>query len=76
MREYTKILNTHAETLSLEDDDYEESLLEIASLFRGLDKALTVFVEEHGYIGRLEDVPAKAKFLQEKFKFDSSFIIC
>lgn len=68
MREYTKILNTHAETLSLEDDDYEESLLEIASLFRGLDKALTVFVEEHGYIGRLEDVPAKAKFLQEKFK--------
>lgn len=68
VREYTKILNTHAETLSLEDDDYEESLFEIASLFRGLDKALTVFVEEHGYIGRLEDVPAKAKFLQEKFK--------
>lgn len=68
MREYTKILNTHAETLSLEDDDYEESLLEIASLFRGLDEALTVFVEEHGYIGNLEDVPTKAKFLQEKFK--------
>lgn len=68
VREYTKILNTHAETLSLEDDDYEESLLEIASLFRGLDEALTVFVEEHGYIGNLEDVPTKAKFLQEKFK--------
>lgn len=68
MREYTKILNTHAETLSLDDDDYEESLLKIASLFRGLDEALTVFVEEHGYIGNLEDVPAKAKFLQEKFK--------
>lgn len=68
MREYTKTLNTHAETLSLDDDDYEESLFKIASLFRGLDEALTVFVEEHGYIGNLEDVPAKAKFLQEKFK--------
>lgn len=68
MSQYTELLNIKAETLSPDDDSYEESLLEVSSLFRGFDEALTVFIEEHGYTGVLTDVPAKAQFLREKFK--------
>lgn len=68
MSQYTELLNIKAETLSLDDDCYEESLLEVSALFRGFDEALTAFIEEHGYTGDLTDVPAKAQFLREKFK--------
>lgn len=68
MNQYTELLNIKAETLSPDDDDYEESLLEISSLFRGFDEALTTFIENHGYTGDLTDVPAKAQFLRERFK--------
>lgn len=68
MSQYTELLNIKAETLSPEDDGYEEELLKISTLFRGFDEALTAFIEEHGYKGDLADVPAKAQFLREKFK--------
>lgn len=68
MSQYTEFLNLKAETLSIDDDGYEESLIEIADFFRGFDEALTSFIEEHGYAGDLTDVPAKAQFLREKFK--------
>lgn len=68
MNQYTELLNIKAETLSPDDDGYEESLLEISSLFRGFDEALTTFIENHGYTGDLTDVPAKAQFLRERFK--------
>lgn len=68
MSQYTEFLNLKAETLSIDDDRYEESLIEIADSFRGFDEALTSFIEEHGYAGNLTDVPAKAQFLREKFK--------
>lgn len=68
MSQYTEFLNLKAETLSIDDDRYEESLIEIADSFRGFDEALTSFIEEHGYAGNLNDVPAKAQFLREKFK--------
>lgn len=68
MNQYTELLNIKAETLSPDDDSYEESLLEISSLFRGFDEALTTFIENHGYTGDLTDVPAKAQFLRERFK--------
>lgn len=68
MSQYTELLNIEAETLSPDDDDFEEKLLEIAALFRGFDEALTAFIEEHGYAGDLTDVSAKATFLREKFK--------
>lgn len=68
MNQYTELLNIKAETLSPADDGYEESLLEISSLFRGFDEALTTFIENHGYTGDLTDVPAKAQFLRERFK--------
>lgn len=68
MNLYTELLNIKAETLSPEDDDYEERLLEVATLFRGFDVALTEFLVEQGYIGAPMDVGEKAKFLREKFK--------
>lgn len=68
MRQYTEFCNREAKTLSLDDDRFEERLLEIASHFRGFDEALTDFIEVHGYTGDLTDVPAKAQFLREKFK--------
>jgi hypothetical protein len=68
MSQYTEFLNGEAETLSSDDDGYEEKLLEIAALFRGFDEALTAFIAEHGYTGDLADVSAKAQFLKEKFK--------
>ena len=68
MTQYTELLNIKAETLSMDDDGYEENLIEVATLFRGFDEALTSFMEEYGYKGDLADVSAKAQFLREKFK--------
>lgn len=68
MTQYTELLNIEAETLSMDDDGYEEKLVEVAALFRGFDEALTSFMDEYGYKGDLADVHAKAQFLREKFK--------
>lgn len=68
MSQYTELLNEQAETLSPDADDYEEKLLEIATLFRGFGAALTSFMEEHGYTEDADDVNAKVEFLREKFK--------
>lgn len=68
MSQYTEFYDREAETLSLDDDRFEERLLEIASHFRGFDEALTAFIETHGYTGDSTDVLAKAQFLQKKFK--------
>ena len=48
MSEYSEMLIVKAETLDPDDDDYEESLLKTAALFRGFDEALTAFISEHG----------------------------
>ncbi len=66
--QYTELLNIKAEMLSMDDDGYEENLVEAATLFRGFDDAFTLFMEENGYKGDLADVSAKARFLREKFK--------
>ncbi|MGI6122612.1 MAG: hypothetical protein ACOYIG_00300 [Acetivibrionales bacterium] len=68
MSQYTELLDIKAETLSPDDDEYEMNLLEVSALFRGFDEALTAFIEEHGFIGDLTDIKAKAEFLREKFK--------
>lgn len=68
MSQYTELLSIKAEELSLDDDSYEESLIEISALFRGFDEALTEFIEAHGYTGDSADVYAKAQFLCDKFK--------
>lgn len=68
MAQYTELLDKKAEELLLDDDDYEERLLEVATLFRGFDEAFTSFIKEHGYTGDLSDTPAKVEFLRDKFK--------
>ena len=68
MAQYTELLNAKVETLSMDDDDFEENLIGVATLFRGLDEALTSFMKEHGYKGDLADASAKAQFLREKFR--------
>ena len=68
MNQYTEFLLEKAETLSPDDDGYEESLIEIASMFRGFDEAFTTFIVEREYAGDSTDVYAKAQFLREKFK--------
>lgn len=68
MRDYTELLDMEAVALSTEDDDYDNRLMEIASLFRGFDEALDIFISEHGYTGDLSDAEAKASFLRGKYK--------
>lgn len=68
MSQYTELLNIQAETLQPDEDGYEESLLETATLFRGFDMALTSFIQEHGYTEDSANAAAKAKFLRKKFK--------
>lgn len=68
MGQYTLSQIKAAETLSFDDDDFEEKLREIAKQFRGFDEALTEFITEHGYTGDASDVNVKAQFLREKFK--------
>ena len=42
MTQYTELLDKKAEELLLDDDNYEERLLEVATLFRGFDEAFTI----------------------------------
>lgn len=65
---YTEALDFQAETLSPDEEGYEERLLEIASLFRDFGEAFTAFLVEHGYKGDVSDVEAKAEFLRERYK--------
>ena len=54
MSEYTDYLEWQAETLSPEEDGYEEKLLEIASYFRSFGEALTAFLVAHGFDGEAD----------------------
>lgn len=68
MGQYTESRNIAAENLSIDDDDFEDKLREIAEQFRGFGDALTEFIVEHGYTGQASDVDAKAQFLRDRFK--------
>lgn len=68
MSQYTELLNTWAETLSIDDDGFEDKLLDIARLFRGFSEALTAFIAKHGYTGDLGNAASKARFLSSRFR--------
>lgn len=68
MDEYTEMLYNEAATLSPDDDDYEERLLEVACSFRSFDEALTRFICENGFEGSADNTDEKLVFLKTKFK--------
>lgn len=68
MNQYTEFLDIQAESLSPDDDFYEEKLLAIAALFKGFNEALTAFLVRHGYTGDPLDADEKAKYIRTKFK--------
>lgn len=68
MNQYTELLDIQAESLSPDDDFYEEKLLAIAALFKGFNEALTAFLVTVGYVGDPTDTEAKTKYIRSKFK--------
>lgn len=68
MSEYTDYLEWQAETLSPEEDGYEEKLLEIASYFRSFGEALTAFLVAHGFTGEVTQPGQKVDFLRRQFR--------
>ena len=68
MDQYTKMLDDEAATLSPDDENYEEKLLEVARSFRTFSEALTQFVCDNGFEGAADDTDGKLAFLKSKFK--------
>lgn len=55
MYTYIDDLTARAESLSLEDDDYEHNMLEIATLFKGFGEALKLFLQKYGFCDTSND---------------------
>ena len=68
MNIYTQMLDDEAATLSPDDEDYEEKLLDVARSFRTFSEALTQFVCDNGFEGAADDKNGKLAFLKSKFK--------
>lgn len=51
MPAYTTVLQKPLETISWEDDNFIEELLQVVQLFRPFSVAVTEFISEHGYQG-------------------------
>ena len=56
---YTSILQMTLDSITWEDDNFIEELLEVVQLFRPFSAAITEFITEHGYKGSPDDVDAK-----------------
>ena len=72
MGDYTQFLSQKGNSISPEDENYIQELLEIASSFRTFDAALDEFIAQKGYTGNLADTDAKVRFI--KCKFDEAGI--
>ena len=72
MGDYTQFLSQKGNSISPEDENYIQELLEIASSFRTFDAALDEFIVQKGYTGNLADTDAKVRFI--KCKFDEAGI--
>ena len=68
MGEYTSFLSARGCSISPEDDDYRQKLLEVAQAFRTFDAALDEFIVQKGYSDDITDINSKVKFIQEKFE--------
>lgn len=72
MGDYTQFLSQKGNSISPEDENYIQELLEIASSFRTFNAALDEFIVQKGYTGNLADTDAKVRFI--KCKFDEAGI--
>ena len=68
MPTYTTLLQNPLETISWEDDNFIEELLQVAQLFRPFSKAIEEFIKERGYLGDLADVDAKVAYIRSTFE--------
>ena len=67
MPAYTALLQKPLETISWEDDNFIEELLQVVQLFRPFSVAITEFIMDHGYNGDDSDVEAKVAFIKSAF---------
>ena len=65
---YTTQLRQPLDSISFEDEDFIEKLLEVAQLFRPFSEGVDEFIREHGYTGDLWDVDAKVAFIRSSFE--------
>ena len=76
MGDYTQFLSQKGNSISPEDENYIQELLEIASSFRTFDAALDEFIVQKGYTGNLADTDAKVRFIKCKFDEAGNGIPC
>lgn len=68
MGTYTELMEDRSREIDMDDDNYLDELLDVASRFRCFDEALDEFLQNHGYNGPLSDVEGKVSFLRQKLK--------
>lgn len=64
---YTSELREPLETISWEDDDFIEQLIEVAKLFRPFSVAMDEFLVEHRYTGDISNTDEKVEFIRNTF---------
>lgn len=67
MSKYSQTLTKKAQDIGYLDES-EESLRKVMTLFRSCWDALTMFLCEHGYQGKIDDHKAKIQFIATKMK--------
>lgn len=68
MQEYTRVLRKPLDSISWDDDNFVEELLQVAQLFRPFSAAMDEFISEHGYAGDPADTDAKVQFIRSAFE--------
>lgn len=68
MPDYTTRLQVPIDSISFEDDNFLEELLDVVQLFRPFSEGIDEFIHSHGYSGELTDVDAKVKFIRATFE--------
>ncbi len=66
--EYTSALQSPLDSISFEDDNFIEELLQVVQLFRPFSDAITEFISERGFDGDVTDVDAKVKYIKTAFE--------
>ncbi len=64
---YTTVIQKPLETISWEDDNFIEELLQVVQLFRPFSVTITEFISEHGNKGKASDIEAKVAFIRTAF---------